>query len=134
MDDVQRATLTEKNWLLFAAKYYTNPACSDMKEFLEDLKRIKYIKKACTRYETTGELKERLILNHIVILNNVFGPVALPRLLFLKMQKQMKYVKPFLIFLNIWPDIIWNIGKDNISYHTDEIPMDQLIVDRLRKI
>lgn len=126
--------LTEKNWLLYAAKIYDNPGCSDMKEFLEDIKRIKYIKKACTRYETTGELKERLILNHIVVLNNVFGPIALPRILFLKMQKQMRYIKPFMLFLNIWPDIIHNIGKDNLSYYTDTIPMDQQIIERLRQI
>jgi hypothetical protein len=127
-------TLTEKNWLLYAARHYNNPACSDVKEFLEDLKRIKYVKKACTRYETTGELKERLILNHIVILNNVFGPEALPRILFLKMEKQMKYIKPFLLLLNICPDIIWNVGKDGMSYHTDAIPMDQGIIEALRKI
>lgn len=126
--------LTEKNWLLYAAKHYSNPGCSDLKEFLEDLKRIKYIKKACTRYETSGELKERLILNHLVILNNVFGPEALPRILFLKMEKQMKYIKPFMIMLHIWPDIIWNIGKEGKSYYTDAIPMDQRIINALRKI
>jgi hypothetical protein len=126
--------LTEKNWLLYAAKNYNNPACSDVKEFLEDLKRIKYVKKACTRYETTGELKERLILNHIVILNNVFGPQALPRILFLKMEKQMRFIKPFMLLLNIWPDIIWHVGKDGLSYHTDAIPMDQGIIDSLRKL
>jgi|SRR5882757_1237899 len=127
-------TLTEKNWILYAAKHYNNPGCSDIKEFHEDLKRIKYVKKACTRYETNGELKERLILNHLVILNNVFGPVVLPRILFLKMEKQMKYIKPFMIFLNIWPDIIWKVGKDSLSYHTDEIPMDRGIISALRKI
>lgn len=127
-------TLTEKNWLLYAARHYSNPGCIDTKEFLEDLKRIKYVKKACTRYETTGELKERLILNHIVILNNVFGPEALPRILFLKMEKQMKYVKPFMLFLNIWPDIIWNVGKEGQSFYTDAIPMDRGVIEALRKI
>jgi hypothetical protein len=126
--------LTEKNWLLFAAKNYNNPGCADIKEFLDDIKRIKYVKKACTRYETTGELKERLILNHIVILNNVFGPEALPRIFFLRMEHQMKYIKPFMIFLNIWPDIIWNIGKESKSYYTDIIPMDQGIIASLRKL
>jgi hypothetical protein len=126
--------LTEKNWLLYAARNYNNPGCVDTKEFMEDLKRIKYVKKACTRYETTGELKERLILNHIVILNNVFGPEALPRILYLKMERQMKYIKPFMIFLNIWPDIIWNVGKEGQSFYTDVIPMDHRIIEALRTI
>ena len=65
--------LTEENFLIFCAKIYDNPAMHSTTEFIEDLDRIKYIKKLITRYLDTGELKERLILNHIITLHNCFG-------------------------------------------------------------
>lgn len=115
-------------------KCYDNPNCSGLDEFNEDLARIKYIKKLITRYIQTGELQERLILNHLIILNNMFGPEALSRILCLKMETQLKYIKPFLVFLNILPPIIFNVGKDGNKTFTDDIPMDQLIIEKLRKI
>jgi len=126
--------LDESNFLLYCAKHYDNLQCHDTEEFYEDLRRIKYIKKLITRYIITGELKERLILNHIIILNNVFGPTHLCRILFLKMEKQMKYVKPFLLLLNILPDKIHNVGKEGRIIDTDEIEMDQRIIEALRQI
>lgn len=126
--------LDDSNFLLYCAKYYDNPQCHDTEEFYEDLRRIKYIKKLITRYIITGDLKERLILNHIIILNNVFGPNHVCRILFLKMEKQMKYVKPFLLLLNILPDKIHNVGKEGKVILTDEIEMDQKIIEALRKI
>lgn len=126
--------LNDKNFLLYCAKHYDNPNCLEIDEFYEDLKRIKYIKKLFTRYEITGELKERLILNHLIILNNVFGASALPRILFLKMPKQLKYLKPFLILLNILPNVVYNIGKNRLNYVTDDIAMDKNIIEVLRKI
>lgn len=126
--------LDDSNFILYCAKYYDNPQCHDTDEFYEDLRRIKYIKKLITRYIITGELKERLILNHIIILNNVFGPYHLCRILFLKMEKQLKYVKPFLIMLEILPERVTNIGKEGKFFVTDEIEMDQRIVEALRKI
>jgi hypothetical protein len=126
--------LDDSNFLLYCAKHYDNPQCHGTDEFYEDLRRIKYIKKLITRYVVTGDLKERLILNHIIILNNVFGPNHLCRILFLKMEKQMKYVKPFLIMLNILPEKVYNIGKEGKIFVTDEIEMDQGIIEVLRKI
>jgi len=125
--------LTNDNFLIFCAKHYDNPQCDDTQEFLEDIKRIKYIKKLITRYIETGDLKERLILNHIIVLHNVFKPDILCRILFLKMYDQMKYVKPFLILLNVLPEKIYNIGDHDIIY-TDNIPMDKKIIEVLRKI
>lgn len=130
----QIESLTEKNWLIYAAKHYDNPSCYDQSEFMEDVRRLKYIKKALTRYETTGELKERLILNHIIVLTNVFGHEATVRLLFLKMEGYMKYLKPFLILLSIMPDIVYGIGKEDRVIYTDEIEMDMNIVEVVRKI
>ena len=120
--------------MLVAAAAYENPSCYDQNEFLEDLRRLKYIKKALTRYETTGELKERLVLNHIIVLNNVFGHEVAVRLMFLKMEKQMRYLKPFLILLSVMPDVVANVGKAGRMVVTDEIPMDPGIVDVLRRV
>ena len=86
--------LTNDNFILYCAKHYINPV-SDTKEFLEDLARIKYIKKLLTRYRESGDLKERLILNHIIILNNVFGATATPRILFCKL---LSTIPPHIIF------------------------------------
>lgn len=126
--------LNEKNWLLYAAKEYRNTQSYGIEEFKQDCKRFKYVRKAFTRYSTTGELKERLVLNHIVVLNNVFGPEATVRLLFLKMPNLLSYLKPFLIMLSILPERVYSIGKDNVDYLTDEIPLDLKIVEALRKI
>ena len=86
-----------------------------------------------TRYVESGELKERLILNHIIILNNCFGPEALCKILYLKLKPQMRYIKPFLILLNILPETIMHVGDEEIVY-TDSIEMDELIVANLRKV
>jgi len=125
--------LTDKNFLLFCAHYYDNSRYVSTEEFVEDLNRIKYIKKLITRYVEYGELKERLILNHIIVLNNCFGPEVVCKILYLKLKDQMKYIKPFLILLNVLPEKIYNVGDENII-DTNFIEMDQNIVDKLRKI
>lgn len=125
--------LSDENFLLYASQKYKNSQCTTTAEFLEDLAKIKYIKKLLTRYEETGELKERLILNHLIVLNNVFGYEHLPRILYLKMEKQFENIKPFLVLLNIMPDEIVNVreaGKIDTAY----IGMNPEIVERLRKI
>lgn len=126
--------LNNDNFLLYAMKCYDNPNCSGLEEFNEDLSRIKYIKKLITRYMQTGELQERLILNHLIILNNMFGPEALTRIVFLKMDNQLEYIKPFLVMLNILPPVVFNVGKDGAKTFTDDVPMDAKIIERLRKI
>jgi hypothetical protein len=125
--------LTEENFLIYAAKHYDNPQCHSTEEFLEDLKRIKYIKKLITRYIDSGELKERLILNHLIVLSNLFPPDPLCRILFLKMKQQMRYVKPFLLLLNILPERIYNVGEFTVV-ETDLIPIDEKIVEALRAL
>ena len=125
--------LTDKNFLLFCATHYDNAQYASTEDFIEDLNRLKYIKKLITRYIETGELKERLILNHIIILNNCFGPEALCKILYLKLKPQMKYIKPFLLLLNILPDKIMNVG-DEILIDTNLIDIDSVIVSKLRKV
>ena len=125
--------LTEKNFVLYAAKNYRNPSCRDTEEFYEDIRRIKYIKKLITRYIESGILKERLILNHLIVLSNVFPPEVLCRILYLKMKLQIKYLKPFLLFLNVLTDRIKNIEEVN-STDTSLFPMDETILEKLRQI
>ena len=126
-------TLTDENFLLYCAKHYDNPQCHSTEEFMEDLKRIKYIKKLITRYIESGDLKERLILNHIIILYNVFGAEHLPRILYLKMRKQFHYLKPFLVMMNIMPNKIVNVNDEKLI-DLDLIGLDPTIVEALRVI
>lgn len=124
--------LNEANALIYAAKHYDNPHFFDTIEFYEDLNRFKYLKKLFGRYEETGELNERLVLNHLTVIYNVFGVEASTRLLFLKMDNYGSYLKPFLLLLNYCPEIIYNVSGRVIR--TSDIVMDQKIVDKLRKI
>jgi hypothetical protein len=123
--------LTDENFLIYCARHYDNPQCHSTEEFMEDLKRIKYIKKLITRYVEGGDLKERLILNHIIILSNVFGSDHLARILYLKMKPQYKYIKPFLVLLNIMPERLLNVKGEKII-DTDTISMDENIIKQLR--
>lgn len=125
--------LNDKNFLLFCATHYDNYQLHSTEEFLEDLNRIKYIKKLVTRYIEKGELKERLILNHIIVLNNCFGPEVLCKILFLKLKDQMQYIKPFLVLINALPDKIYNVGNEKII-DTNSILMDNDIISALRKL
>jgi len=124
--------LTHENFLLYCAKHYDNSQMHSTEEFIEDLDRIKYIKKLLTRYTETGELKERLILNHIITLHNVFG-LRLTKILYLKLKTQFSCVKPFLVLLSCLSEIIHNVGDENIVY-TDAIVMDPGIIKVLRII
>ena len=90
---------------MFAMKHYDNPSCVDEAEFLSDLKRFKYLKRLFRKYDTSGELKMRLIINHIIILSNVFGVDASTTLLFFKMeQKHWPLLKTFLVYLSFMPE------------------------------
>ena len=124
--------LDEHNFLLYAAKHYDNPQCHDVEEFYDDLKRLKYLKRLFGKYEESGDLRERLIINHLTILYNVFGDSA-TKLLFFKLQGYYPYLKPFLVLLNRMPDKIYNVGEFDII-HSSDIPMDNYIVSVLRKI
>lgn len=127
------ANLTNENILLYAIKHYDNPACRGVHEFNEDLDRIKYIKRLFKRYQTKGVLKERLILNHIIILYNVFGVEAATRILFFRLESDLWIVlKTFLIFLNFMPDRVF--GIDGIDILSDEISLDPKLIDVLRAI
>ena len=96
--------LNEDNYILFAIKYYENPQSVTMDDFESDLKRIRYVKRLLKRYKNTGELKTNLIVNHLIILFNVFNDAAVP-LLFYNLEKELwPSIKSFLIFLNRLPE------------------------------
>ena len=98
--------LTPDNWLFFAIQNYNNPSSVTYQDFEEDLKRFKYIKRLIRRYETTGELKTHLILNHVIVLYNVFGEAATP-LLFYKIEATYWcQIKAFMLFLNRLPLVL----------------------------
>ncbi len=124
--------LTSENILMYAMKIYDKPNCI-MSEFKEDMKRFNYLKRLFRRYRKIGEIKELLVLNHLVVLYNVFGAEALTRLLFFKMSKEdQPIVKTYLIFLSCMPDVVKGIkGQDLLS---SDIPVDLKIAEVLREI
>jgi len=124
--------LNEDNFMIYAMKCYNSPHCI-MSEFESDIKRTKYLKRLFRRYKVTKSLKERLILNHIILLNNVFGPVHTPRILFYKIdERDYDILKTFLSYLNIMPDEVKGIRGKNL--HISDIPLEPNIVEILRRI
>jgi len=120
--------LSEDNFLLYAIKMYDNPNSNGIAEFYEDLNRIKYIKRLFNKYSCKKPLKDRLVLNHILILNNVFGAEACSRILFHKIEpKYYSYLKTFLSFLQILP-------KQIPEVKIEEIPVDHRIMQALKEI
>ena len=122
--------LDDKVFLLFAMKHYTNSSGGE-EEFYDDLNRVRYVKRLLGRYEKKKVLKERLILNHIIILANVFGPIPASRILFYKIEKELhSYLKTFLLFLDYIPEMKDMVPEVNI----DLIPIELNIAKRLREI
>ena len=116
--------LNEDNWVMFASRNYKNVQCTSVEEFYDDLQRFKYLKRLFKRYSNNGDLQERLILNHIIVLGNVFGFEATRKMLFYKIEEQhWSSLKTFLVFLNYLPE------EDHI-----DIPLDNKVVRILRKI
>ena len=125
--------LNESNFNLYAAANYTSVYYAD-EEFEEEIKRFKYLKRLFTRYHESGELKERLILNHLITLYNVFEYQAVTRMLFLKIEeKHWPILKTFLIYMSYMPDYIYDVGNKEIIRSSD-IVIDAVIANKLREI
>ena len=122
--------LTNDNIMIYAVKAYDKPNCI-MSEFKEDMKRFNYLKRLFKRYRKVGELREQLVLNHLVVIYNVFGPEVAARLLFFKMSKDdYSALKTYMLFLNIMPEKVKGIkGHDIIS---SDIPIDMEVAKTLR--
>lgn len=126
--------LTEDNFQIFAMKAYMNPHCMDILEFHDDLKRIRYIKRLFRKYKESQELKERLIINHLVVLYNTFEPRAMTRMLVMKLDDHLDCLKPFLMFLSYWDDPT-KLGKVNGNLYKDsDIGLDSGVVNAIRQI
>jgi hypothetical protein len=116
--------LTKDNVLMFAIKHYDNPQAVGEKEFYDDMKRFKYLKRLFKKYSKTGILKERLIMNHIIVLQNVFGPEPVKVLLFYKInQEYWSLLKTFLVFLSYMNDT-----------EIPQITIDKKLMEKLKGI
>ena len=116
--------LNEDNFTLFEIRYYNNPQCTSTEEFYEDIRRFRYLKRLLKRYHNTGELRERLILNHLIILNNVFGVENAIRMLQYKIDDEYwPVVKTCLLYLEYIDE-----GFDV------EISLDEKVVKRMREL
>jgi hypothetical protein len=124
------ANLTNDNVLLYAIRAYDNPSAHGSKEFEEDFERFKYVKRLLKRYVKKGVIKERLVLNHITILYNVFG-LASTRILFLKMEPELyPALKTFLIAISFMPDLVTGINGKTIR--SSDIMPDPVLVSLIR--
>lgn len=124
--------LNNENFLMYCIKAYDRPDMI-MSEFKEDMKRFNYLKRLFRRYRKLGELREQLVLNHLIVVYNVFGPEVATRLLFFKIQKEdYSALKTYLLFLNYMPNVVHGIkGQDILS---SDIEVDMTVADALRKI
>lgn len=121
--------LNDDNFLLYAMNNYDNTQCHSIEEFEEDLKKLLYIKKLLSRYKSNNDLREKLILNHIIVLYNVFGD-AFTNMIFFKIDKEYwPTLITFLVYVNRMPDVI-----DNYGIKLSDIVLDQNVISALRKI
>ena len=121
--------LTNENYLMFALLHYDNPHCIDIKEYFEDVRKLKYIKRLFNRYKEDGVMKERLILNHLISFYNVFDNKAAARLLFFRVGDEYhSLLKTFLIYLNRMPEQV------NETLFSSDIQLDEKIIEILRDL
>lgn len=118
--------LNEDNFLLFAIKNYENPQSVTKEDFDKDLNYFKYIKRLLKRYNNTGELKSHLLINHFIVLYNIFGEAATP-MLFFKIEKVLwPSMKSFIVFLNKLPQ--------TPKCYIHDVPVDINCLSQLQKI
>ena len=120
--------LTNNTCLVYAMKMYSNPFCTGIDEFQEDISRIKYIKRLLLKYKKNKVLKTRLILNHIIVMQNMFGTEACVRILFFKIPKELhSYLKSFFEYLKYLPPSVPEVNLHSVK-------IDEYILDHLRQI
>ena len=126
--------IDESNFILYAAQCYDKPQSMDESEFFDDLKRFKYLKRLFNKYKESGDLKERLVLNHLVVLYNLFGNEGTTRMLFFKLKEYLDILKPFLVLLERLPERVNGIGIEGNTILTSDISDDLHVIDLLRQI
>ena len=122
--------LEESTFVLYAAKHYDNKFCHDITEFEEDVKRFQHVRKLLLRYKTIGDLRERLILNHLLIIYNCFG-VNATHMLFMKLTEFHSELKSFIEYLNYMPEFVEYSG---LRLHKSKIETDDTIKKRLEEL
>lgn len=128
----EKFVLTEENFEMYAMRAYEIP-CLSVDDFYDDLKRIKYIKRLINRFKAGGDLKERLVLNHIIVLANVFGVEHATRIIFFRLEEKLwPQVKTFLTYLNYMPEKIEHVRSSTI--YSSDIGLDSDIANILRKL
>lgn len=121
--------LTENTFIQIAMHWYDNIQCTTIEEFEEDIKRFMYLRKLFSRYKDNNDLKERLVLNHLIILHNVFGVIT-PELLFFKIDKKfLGVLATFMLYLNIMPEEI-----PELDIRLSDLELDQEVITKLRNI
>lgn len=122
--------LDDSTFLIYAAKHYDMKTAASADDFYEDLKRFQHLRRLFKRYHEDGDLRVRLILNHLIVIYNCFGSAA-TNMLFMRLEEYHTYLKPFIVFLNFMPN---EIEYKNKKMPTSEISLDINIVKELRKI
>lgn len=126
--------LNDDNFVMYAMKHYDNPGCKGIVEFEDDLKRFRYLKRLFRKYTAGKGLKERLIINHIVVIYNLFGAEAATKMLFFKVErKYWPQLKTFLVFLNFFP-VGFVITQGNEVIEGYNIPLDEKVTNALKRI
>lgn len=125
--------LNDDNFVMYAIKHYDNKNCTGLSEFYDDLNKFKYLKRLFKKFNDKGELRERLILNHIIVIYNLFGVEAATKMLFYKIEKQYwSQLKTFLVFLNFMPRLV--IVSKEIHIKDSDIIIDESILETLKKL
>ena len=125
--------LNEDTFIMYAIKHYDNANCKGLSEFYDDLKKFKYLKRLLRKARNSDDLKERLILNHIIVIYNIFGVDAATRMLFYRIDRDdWPQLKTYLVFLNYMPENI--ILADGSAMSSSEIALDKNLIDILRQI
>ncbi len=125
--------LNDDNIMLYCAKHYENPHCTGIEDFNNDLNHIKYLKRLFNRYQKGDDFKTNLVINHLILLYNVFDSQAITRVLFYRINEEhWSILKPCLIALSHLPKEISGISENKESINTDNIPLDQNVVKSLR--
>ena len=125
--------MTENTIDMYMMRSYTNPQCIGIEEYNDDVSRIKYIKRLLNRYKKTGELKHQLLLNHIIVIYNVFGTDAGTRILLYTIEEyHWASLKTIMVYLQTMPEVVRGIGGQDIL--TSDIAIDEEIARRLREL
>lgn len=122
------------NFMIYAARHYDNPSCATKADFMQDLNRINFILKMFKKYEKDGNINERLVLNHLILLYNVFDREAITKMLFLRMSPYLSHLKPFLSLLSFWPKSVTGVGDEAATIYCHDIDSNPEIAARLGKI